>query len=126
VQFPAHYGGLISVAPFTSSNQLVFAVRHAAVLIFSHSRSVAEGDKLAVDDRRFDRDAADRVAERAKAVGDVGVAFTVERGFIRFDVQLGAPAVEFDFVNPFGPGRRDLRQRRGQSVSRKGVCAAPK
>ena len=41
----------------------------------------------------------------------------VEEGLVIIDVELHAPAVELDFVNPVWPGRRDFRQRRGHRLN---------
>ena len=59
-----------------------------------------------------DRDALDRVAKGAKALRIVGAVLAVEGRVALLDVELHAPAVELDLVQPVRPGRRHLRQRR--------------
>ena len=44
--------------------------------------------------------------------------FLVKRSGAGFDVHLGAPAVEFNFVQPFGTGRRDLGQGRRHRLNK--------
>ena len=84
-------------------------------LLFNNAGVSAPGapmDELTVDQRRVDRELAENMRKLGKFGGPVEPAAGDQPDLAMLDAGEQAIAVVFDFVQPFGAGRRRSRHRR--------------